>query len=394
MSGLNLIQRRELDPLLIKANRIVKHYEKASNCRACVMEPESIDHNLICSHCSQRARADIKEKCAYLHTEAVNKARQFGGSYIYICLKKLVFWTSPFYSGERLAGALFSGGIEESEKNNDKVQALAQIMLLCANHLSRFNPIQKNIVSINTDNIETSSTTQQKQNIEKYACQLDTERMLLACLRRGDKEEGQKILVKLLNIIYQEVRGNFQAFRLKALELAVLLSRAVSDPKDITDNTSLENTNRCMKKIEECTTFDGIKEILSTITDKMSGMIFSFHGVRHFSALKKAESYIWKHYTRKLSLKEIANASGLSAPYLSMIFKEEMGENLSNYLNRLRVEKAAGMLVTTNLPINEITFACGFEDQSWFSKIFKNFTGLTPGKYRERGIIADGNIMG
>jgi transcriptional regulator GlxA family with amidase domain len=77
-----------------------------------------------------------------------------------------------------------------------------------------------------------------------------------------------------------------------------------------------------------------------------------------------------------------------------MIFKEEMGENLSNYLNRLRVEKAAAMLVTTNVSISEITSECGFEDQSWFSKIFKNITGLTPGKYRERGIIADGNIMG
>jgi AraC-like DNA-binding protein len=389
----NLIQRRELDPLLIKANRIIKYYEKASNCRAFVMEPESIDYKLICSHCNEKTCAGFKEKCAYLHTEAVNKARQSGGSCIYICLKKLVFWTSPFYSGERLAGALFSGGIEESEKNNEKVQALAQIMLLCANHLSRINPIQKNIISIKTTNEETPQTKQEKQNIENYGCPLDTERLLFACLRRGDKEEGQKILGKLLDILFTEVRGNFQAFRLKALELAVLLSRAVSDPKDIVNNTSLENTNRSMKKIEECTSFEEIKAILSAITERMSGMIFSFHGVRHFSALKKAERYIWKHYTRKLSLKEIANASGLSAPYLSMIFKEEMGENLSNYLNRLRVEKAADMLVATTLPISEITSACGFEDQSWFSKIFKNITGLTPGKYRERGIIADGNIM-
>jgi len=392
MLGLNLIQRRELDPLLTKASRIISYYEKASNCRAFVVDPESIDPNLICSHCNEKTKADIKEKCAYLHTEAVNKARQSGGSYIYLCLKKLAFWTSPFYSGERLAGALFSGGIN-GEENNDKIKSLAKIMLLCANHLSRVNPIQKNITSINTENEEEPLTNQEKQNIEKYACRLDTERMLFACLRRGDKEEGQKILEKLLDILYQEVRGNFKAFRLKALELAVLLSRAVSDPKDIMDNTSLENTNRCMKKIEECASIEEIRAILSAITDRMSGMIFSFHGVRHFSALKKAERYIWKHYTRKLSLKEIANASGLSAPYLSMVFKEEMGENLSNYLNRLRVEKAAALLVTTTMPISEITLACGFEDQSWFSKIFKNITGLTPGKYRERGIIADGNIM-
>jgi len=394
MFGLNLIQRRELDPLLIKANKIINYYEKASNCRAFVMDPEAIDPNLICSHCNEKTKADIKEKCAYLHMEAVNKARQSGGSYIYLCLKKLAFWTSPFYSGERLVGALFSGGIKNLEENNSKIKSLAKIMLLCANHLSRINPIQKNIASqINTENAEAPLTSQEKQNIEKYACRLDTERMLFACLRRGDKEEGQKILEKLLDILYVEVRGNFTAFRLKALELAVLLSRAVSDPRDIMDNTSLENTNRCMKKIEECASFEEIKAILSAITDRMSGMIFSFQGVRHFSALKKAERYIWKNYTRKLSLKEIANASGLSAPYLSMVFKEEMGENLSNYLNRLRVEKAAAMLVTTTLPISEITFACGFEDQSWFSKIFKNITGLTPGKYRERGIIADGNIM-
>jgi two-component system, response regulator YesN len=393
MFGLNLIQRRELDPLLVKASRIVKYYEKASNCRAFVMGPESIDTNLICSHCNEKTRADIKEKCAYLHTEAVNKARQSGGSYIYLCLKKLAFWTSPFYSGERLAGSLISGGIKGLEENNNKIKSLAKIMLLCANHLSHINTAQKNITSINTENAEAPLTNQEKQNIEKYACRLDTERMLFACLRRGDKEEGQKILEKLLDILYAEVRGNFPAFRLKALELAVLLSRAVSDPKDIMDNVSLENTNRSMKKIEECTSFEEIKAILAAITDRMSGMIFSFQGVRHFSALKKAERYIWKNYTRKLSLKEIANASGLSAPYLSMVFKEEMGENLSNYLNRLRVEKAAAMLVTTTLPISEITFACGFEDQSWFSKIFKNFTGLTPGKYRERGIIADGNIM-
>jgi AraC-like DNA-binding protein len=389
MFGLNLIQRRELDPLLIKAGRIIKYYEKASNCRAFVMDPESIDPNLICSNCNE----NTKEKCAFIHMEAVNKARQSGGSYIYLCLKKLAFWTSPFYSGERLAGALFSGGIKGLEENNDKIKSLAKIMLLCANHLSHINPIQKNISQINTENSSEPLTNQEKQNIEKYACRLDTERMLFACLRRGDKEEGQKILEKLLDILFVEVSGNFPAFRLKALELAVLLSRAVSDPKDIMDNVSLENTNRCMKKIEECTSFDEIKAILAAITDRMSGMIFSFHGVRHFSALKKAERYIWKHYTRKLSLKEIANASGLSAPYLSMVFKEEMGENLSNYLNRLRVEKAAAMLVTTTLPISEITFACGFEDQSWFSKIFKNITGLTPGKYRERGIIADGNIM-
>ena len=459
MSKLNIIQRRELEPLILKAGRIAKHYEKASNCTCNVSSAGSLSDSpdtasltgksaesennfeTICTQCGEYDKdknspenlCDEKTSCALLHQEAVNKARKFGGSYIYICPKGIAFWTSPFYSGERFAGALLSGGVKSSEKNSDRVKSLAQMMLLCANQISGMSFIQKNVVfmplnsgknepdnkyknfTIVNDNIQGIShneknnmyfknNVQNKQKSKKYLCPLDMERMLLASLRRGDKEEGQKILLELLEYQYREVNShaaagaNFPVFRLKALELAVLLSRAAANPKDIKDNSFLETTNRLFKKIEESSSFEEISEILKTITERMSRMIFSFHGVRHFSALRKAERYIWENYTRKLSLKEIAAASGLSAPYFSTVFKDEMGENLSNYLNRLRVEKAATMLITTDISISEIAISCGFEDQSWFSKIFRNNTSYTPGKYRECGIVsggmyAEGNIL-
>ncbi|MCL2266082.1 MAG: helix-turn-helix domain-containing protein [Treponema sp.] len=409
MSKLNIIQRRELKPLMLKADRIAKHYEKAANCAVAVVEPDlTYDFGALCNCCKNK-------DCNNTHIEAVNKARQLGGSYIYLCGEGTVFWTSPFYSGERFAGALISGGIKELEKNSEKVKALARMILLCADRISSMSFNQKNTVKLSM-NKERRNSDYKHSAIEDYAewrniadpedenqeknflpkwrtdqkSSLEMERMLLASLRRGDKTEAQKIMVMLLRIHYLEVRDSFPAFRLKAMELAVLLSRAAADPKDIKDNTSLENTYRCLTKIDESRNFNEISETLKVITEHMSGKIFSFHGVRHFSALRKAERYIWENYSRKLSLKEIAAASGLSAPYFSTVFKEEMGENLSNYLNRLRVEKAAALLVTSDLSISDIAVTCGFEDQSWFSKIFKNNTGLTPGKYRERGIDADG----
>jgi transcriptional regulator GlxA family with amidase domain len=48
------------------------------------------------------------------------------------------------------------------------------------------------------------------------------------------------------------------------------------------------------------------------------------------------------------------------------------------------VDKAVAMLMETGLSLSEIASSCGFEDQSWFSKIFKNYTGESPGKYREQ----------
>jgi AraC-like DNA-binding protein len=49
------------------------------------------------------------------------------------------------------------------------------------------------------------------------------------------------------------------------------------------------------------------------------------------------------------------------------------------------VEKASKMLLETNFTLSEISSLCCFEDQSWFSKIFKSFTGISPGKYRSQG---------
>jgi YesN/AraC family two-component response regulator len=394
----NIIQRRELEPTLLKAIKIIKHYEKAANCSASVMGPDwdaSGGFSFHCKHCARKNdEAMGKNTCSLLHIKAIEEARRLGGSYIYVCSDGFVFWTSPFYSGERFAGALLSGGVVKSEENSDKVKALAQMMLICADQISGLSFVQKNITPRLTVprqelrlQAQESGAVKEKNHKAQNAYPMDMERRLLASLRRGDNIEARKILVDLLNTLHRDTKENFPVFRLKAMELAVLLSRAVSDPKDIKNDVDLDTNNRYLIKIEESSTLQEITEILSIITERMSGKIFSFHGVRHFSALRKAERYIWENYTRKISLKEIAHASGLSAPYFSTIFKEEMGENLSNYLNRLRVEKAAVMLATTNLPISGVAAACGFEDQSWFSKIFKNNTGFTPAKYREQGSI-------
>jgi AraC-like DNA-binding protein len=211
---------------------------------------------------------------------------------------------------------------------------------------------------------------------------LDRERMLLAALRRGDSDTGRKILNDLLENILISNHHNFKYMRLRALELVVQLSRSAISPNKPEDNIILETNNRYLKRIQDARNPEELTDILHLIVDRMAGQIFSFQGIRHASALRKAERYIWENYTHKISLKEIAAAAGLSAPYFSSIFKEEMGENLSNYLNRLRVERAAALLTESDLPLNEIARACGFEDQSWFSKIFKSYTGVSPGKYQ------------
>jgi AraC-like DNA-binding protein/ligand-binding sensor protein len=435
MSELSIIRRRELDPVLEKALEILKFYEKATGCLISVLGPdyrmvEQSHHPkavLFCTLCKKYHQDPNKQwaseeyPCTGIHLNAVHEALRLGGSYIYTCRMGFIFWTSPVYSGQRFAGALMSSGILAikrqiavenvyrlcggditrkevetylegiPEKTYDNVKALAQMMLICAEQISTGNEENSETINRNSqretrisDQIRLiKETRDHEKNNPGYP--LDKERMLLASLRRGDNDTGRKILGELLDILYVTIPGNFEFFKLRVMELVVLLSRAAISPGNSDDNAVLEANNRYLKKIEDSQTVGELTENLHVIIDRMSAKIFSFQGVRHSSALRKAERYIWENYTRKISLQEIAEASGLSAPYFSTIFKDEMGENLSNYLNRLRVEKAATMLMETELTLNEIASTCGFEDQSWFSKIFKNFTGLSPGKYREKG---------
>jgi AraC-like DNA-binding protein/ligand-binding sensor protein len=435
VSSVSIIRRRELDPLLSRALEVLKFYEKATECPISVLGPnyrtiEESKHPkamLFCTLCKKYCKdphktfAPEEYPCTAMHLRAVEEAKRLGGSYIYTCRMGFIFWTSPIYSNQRFAGSLMSSGIlaieqrqaienvyalcggdrsrEEVEfyleniphKTWEEVKALAQMMLHCAELLSSgseetIDPLKRLTESANQRNsrIHLLRNFPAPEDADQ-GYPLDKERMLLASLRRGDNESGRKILEELLNILYTTSPGNLEFFRLRAMELVVLLSRAAAETKNADNDAILEANNRYLKKIEDSQSIRELTENLHVIVDRMSGKIFSFQGVRHSSALRKAERYIWENYTRKISLQEIADTSGLSAPYFSTIFKEEMGENLSNYLNRLRVEKATTMLAETALTLNEIASACGFEDQSWFSKIFKSFTGLSPGKYREKG---------
>jgi len=416
MSQTNIIQRRELKPLWLKAGQMAQHYEKAGNCVTSVMGSDFITivhskhpkHMLFCSFCKrfhQNARnmAPHEYPCTNMHYEAVKKASRLGGSFVYTCPTGLFFWTSPFFSGGRFAGALISGGalaIKKKlaskrffnvykgnlslaeidhhlegipERSDEEMKALSRMLLLCAEKIS----------SSGTSCFDLAEHEHGYEGAGQQSYLNDKERLLIACLRRGDSAEAQDITQDLLTDFSASAEGDFDYLKVKAIELMVLISRTGTNSEN--EAELVEMNSRNIKQLEDSNTVEELTDNVYLILERMAGKIFSFQGIRHASALRKAERFIWENYTRKISLKEIADASGLSAPYLSTVFKNEMGENLSNYLNRLRVEKAIMMLGETDSPINRISTECGFEDQSWFSKVFKSYTGISPYEYRKNG---------
>ncbi|MEN6564561.1 MAG: DeoD-type purine-nucleoside phosphorylase [Christensenella sp.] len=93
--------------------------------------------------------------------------------------------------------------------------------------------------------------------------------------------------------------------------------------------------------------------------------------------------YISTHLSNPITIDELCALTGTSRSHLSMVFKEETGYSITQYVNRRRVEISCGMLRTTNVPVIEIALSCGFDDQSYFNRVFRKVKGVSPTKYRK-----------
>lgn len=100
---------------------------------------------------------------------------------------------------------------------------------------------------------------------------------------------------------------------------------------------------------------------------------------------EKVFSYINEHFTEKVTLEELADECALSRSYLSRYFKKLTGQTLFSYIQQTRLQYAAYLLQTGKKSITEIATESGFENLSYFNRIFKKNYGMAPGKFRKTG---------
>jgi AraC-like DNA-binding protein/ligand-binding sensor protein len=105
-------------------------------------------------------------------------------------------------------------------------------------------------------------------------------------------------------------------------------------------------------------------------------------------SVARARTYIDKHAAADLSLAKIAKVVNISANYFSTLFKQSTGLNFSDYLARVRVEKAKNLLLNPNLRISEIALEVGFQSLSQFNRSFRRIAGVSPKEYRNSNALS------
>lgn len=227
---------------------------------------------------------------------------------------------------------------------------------------------------------------EEDQKSESYkaaplAMTIGQQNALLSAIAQKDAEAAEK----LVREIYEGIGPEAEAlYLIVTKELLDLLERISVEyeitldfvPKDV---RLFEYTKGKNREMLEASIAGLYRNVLREIGQRATGESYS-------ELVNRAVRYMREHCHEAISLSGAAAGIGANSSYLSRVFHEETGMTFTDYLNRVRVDRATKLL-QENLPLKDIASRCGFKNYGYFLKIFKDYTGKTPKEFlaQQRG---------
>ena len=353
------------------------------------------------------------DTCAKVHADASKIAMDLGEPYIFACHANLNHIVIPLINQNALFGSILAGPflmdeadsvlIEDISKRYpfstyellelyDESKSLQIIPPAKVTHLSKMMYYMfaglisdsKQQLIVNRNKLHQQSRI--NESIQMYKTSgtassdlypYDKERMLISKLKTGDIQESKALLNDLLGYVFFSQGSNLEIVKSRSLELCSLLSRAAIEG-GATSDSILKVNNQLLTVIPTINNMDDLCYKLQEAIDAFTDCMFEHVPTKNSDVIKKAIQYISKNYANNLSLELVANQVHLNPTYFSTLFKQSTGSSFKEYLNMVRIEESKRLLSNTDYALIDIAIATGFEDQSYFTKVFKKYTGLTP----------------
>jgi AraC-like DNA-binding protein len=131
---------------------------------------------------------------------------------------------------------------------------------------------------------------------------------------------------------------------------------------------------------------DAVVQLLNIFADQLSSMANRMtvqEADTEPSIVRRAKAHVTAHYADAISLAETARAMHVSSFYFCKIFKRATGLTFTDYVRRVRIEKAKNLLLNPHLRISEIAYTVGFQSLTHFNRVFRKLTGEAPTVFRE-----------
>ncbi|MBE0536270.1 MAG: helix-turn-helix domain-containing protein [Phycisphaerae bacterium] len=374
-----------------------------------------------------RRTADGGERCRQDRIAALGISIQTGQPHITLCHAGIVYCCVPVMDGDVPLGGVFFGKClwqEPAEELGEDIctrlenlgigrqaiiEAAQALTVISGRTIHRaaeflFNLLYE-VTELEPDAITRRRARSQQQAAISECIQLnkynpampghypyETECELVSKVRIGDGIGAAKILSALVGAIMVQNPGDIHVLKARLVELLSLLSRAAVEggvDLRLVLEKNVESINRVLgiDRQEDLCVWIG-----RAVNDFIESVYMSQDAAK-VTQIRPAIDFIEMHYAEPLTLTRIARAAYLSVSRLAHLFKEQMGITVIDYLTHVRIGHARRLLLTTEKSCSKISFEVGYNNQSYFTRTFKETVGMTPRQFREKNRRQEGRDL-
>ncbi len=313
---------------------------------------------------------------------------RWGDAAICECPHGYCLWAAPVTDNNELIGCIISGVSmpeDTSQIGQLTVAARELLSMACACNLTNEALLKHNAENTAREAAKAQAIHTLKNGMypsvrEMY---LMEEAKLIAAIKTDERRQAREILNRILVGIYALSSRDFELLKAMVLELVIIIYRtaveAGGDPIELLglNNVSLQDFARINSE-EELTTW--LVSHLERLMDSIK-----IHSERPVEVqLHEALRYMYEHCTEPLTRDEVAKAAFMSPSHLSHSLRVKLNRSYVDLLNEMRINHARQLLKRSTRSLTQVALESGFSDHSYFTKVFRQYTGLTPSEYRRQ----------
>ncbi|MBE7150466.1 helix-turn-helix domain-containing protein [Bacillus mycoides] len=246
--------------------------------------------------------------------------------------------------------------------------------------------LQKNIL-LKKDDFEIEQPaihiSEQRQSTLTHIDPL-VERKIFECIKEGKKDDLIKNLKKLpesgdLGVLSKT--SHLRSQKNSAIAAITLATRSAIDG-GLFPEIAYTLSDLLIQKLEEIKKSEAISPFLENALLEFSERVKNGKMQKHLKPINICQNYIFTHLYEDITLSHLAEIVALNPSYLSSLFKKEVGISLGEYIQRAKIDESKSLMTYTKHSISEISTLLNFHDQSYFTKVFKKHTGISPKQFK------------
>ncbi len=323
------------------------------------------------------------------YPQMITESLRWGTPNIILDAQELYVWCVPVCVNNEAVGGVFSA-VHPHGTGKESGQIVSKAAWKLLELTCRFNITNASLMQHNRDQGRTDAHRAEAIDFAKRdlfgdprQVYLQEEFRLLSAIQKGEKEQAREIINRILLRIYYLGQGNLDVLKTLVLQMVVLMYRTAvdqgADPRELlgVNSSYLREYHEIRNEVD----------LSAWLTDWLETFISSSLTRRqrsHNDAISMAIEYMKNNLDQPITRDEVARMCNMSYSYFSRVFRQKTGHTFTGLLNRFRVQQACSLLEDESKRIYEAAYEAGFTDQSYLTKVFKKYVGMTPREYRAK----------